>query len=174
MAESCRLSQISILFVEDYVPFRDVVCQIITESLELPALRVIREVEAGLEAVREAEELQPDLVLLDINLPELNGIEVARRIRKLAPKSKLIFLSELYSPAVVQEAMSTGAHGYVVKSDVARDLLAAVQAVILGKHFISESLAGYNFTVSTEPNASPRGTLPCPRAWSPGTSPTED
>ncbi len=144
------MSEIRALIVDDYAPFRDVVQRIIAESQELPALRVICEAEDGLAAVRKTEELQPDLILLDINLPGLNGIEAARRIRQIAPRSKIIFLSEHRSPALIREAMDTGAHGYIIKSDAACELLAAVQAVILDKQFISGRLAGYNLTASTD------------------------
>jgi DNA-binding NarL/FixJ family response regulator len=102
-------------------------------------LQVIGEVSDGLEAVQKAEELKPDLILLDIGLPTLNGIEVARRIRKLAPESRVIFLSQESSAEVVQEALSLGARGYVVKANAGRELLAAVEAVILGKTFVSST-----------------------------------
>lgn len=71
----------------------------------------------GLEAVQQAERLQPDIILLDIGLPTLNGIEAARRIREVSPTSKILFVSENRSPDIAEEALSTGAGGYVVKSD---------------------------------------------------------
>jgi DNA-binding NarL/FixJ family response regulator len=85
----------------------------------------------------KAEELQPALTLLDIGLPSLNGIEAARRIRKLAPESKILFLSLESSPDVVEEALSVGAMGYVVKAHAASELLAAVEAVCRGRQFVS-------------------------------------
>jgi DNA-binding NarL/FixJ family response regulator len=100
----------------------------------------------GLEAVQEAEELKPDLILLDIGLPKLNGIEAARRIRQLSPSSKIIFLSLYDSLDIVQAALGTGALGYVVKTDAQRELLPAVDAVLQGKQFVSSSLKGYEFT----------------------------
>lgn len=93
----------------------------------------------GLEAVQKAEELRPDLILLDIGLPTLNGIEVARRIRKLSPESKIIFVSQESSADVVQAALALGAQGYVVKAQAATDLVAAVEAVLAGKTFVSGS-----------------------------------
>jgi DNA-binding NarL/FixJ family response regulator len=92
----------------------------------------------GFEAVRKAAELQPDLILLDIGLPFLNGIEAARQIRKLAPESKIIFVTQESSADVVEEALSSGAMGYVVKAEAASELLAAVEAVCQGRQFVSE------------------------------------
>ena len=145
------MSQLRILVVDDYAPFRTLVRQLITESQELPALRVICETGDGLMAVRKAEEFQPDVILLDINLPGLNGFEVARQIRTVAPESKIVFLSEHRSPALVQEAISIGVHGYIVKSDVAHELSTAVQAVILDQRFVSERLGGYKLIASILP-----------------------
>src|SRR5439155_862233 len=84
----------------------------------------------GLEAVRKAQQLHPDLILLDIGLPSLNGIEAARRIRELSPKSKILFISENRSWDIAEEALRIGAGGYVVKSDAAGELLPAVEAVL--------------------------------------------
>jgi DNA-binding NarL/FixJ family response regulator len=93
-----------------------------------------------LEAVQKAAELKPDLIVLDIGIPKLNGIEAARQIRKLSPESRILFLSENPSPAVAKAALDTGASGYVVKSDAGRELLAAVEALIQGKRFVSARL----------------------------------
>jgi DNA-binding NarL/FixJ family response regulator len=98
-------------------------------------LRVVGEAADGLEAVWKTRELQADLVLLDIGLPTRNGIEVARQIRKLSPRSKILFVSQESSPEVVEEALSTG-EGFVVKQDAGRELLAAVTAVVRGENFV--------------------------------------
>ena len=111
-------------------------------------LQVIGEASDGLQAVQKTQELKPDLVLLDIGLPTLNGIEVARRIGEVSPTSKILFVSENRSADVAEKAMSMGAHGYVVKSDAGSELLPAVKAVLEGKRFISASLAGH-FLVTT-------------------------
>jgi len=79
------------------------------------------------------------LILLDIGLPTLNGIEAARRLRKLVPESKILFLSQESSPDVVQEALNLGAWGYIFKTRAARDLLAAVDAVISEKQFVGST-----------------------------------
>lgn len=98
----------------------------------------------GLEAVQIVQQLQPDLILLDIGLPTLNGIEAARRIREVSPKSKILFVSENRSWDVAEEALRTGAIGYVIKSDAGTDLLPALEATCQGRRFLSARLAGRN------------------------------
>jgi len=129
--------------VDDFEPFRRFVSSTLGRR---PELQVIGEASDGLEAVQKAQELKPDLILLDVGLPTLNGIEVARQVSKLAPKSKIIFLTQESSADVVQEALSLGAWGYVVKTTAAIDLLAAVDAVQEGSQFVSGGLSGHNFT----------------------------
>jgi CheY-like chemotaxis protein len=111
-----------------------------------PEWQVIAEALDGSEAVQKAEELKPDLIVLDIGLPKLNGIEAGRRIRQLSPSSKIIFLSLYNSPDVVQGALSTGALGYVHKTDAQSELLPAVDAVLRGRQFVSSSLKDCEFT----------------------------
>jgi DNA-binding NarL/FixJ family response regulator len=125
-----------VLLVEDFEPFR----RFIRTTLQ-PELQIIAEVSDGLEAVQKAEELRPDLILLDIGLPTLNGIEVARQIRKLSSQSKILFVSQESSPDVIEEAMNSGALGYVVKAHAATELLAAVEAVSEGRKFVGNGWA---------------------------------
>src|SRR5438046_7854610 len=82
----------------------------------------------------------PDVILLDIGLDKLNGIEAARQIREIAPDLKLLFLSAFDSMEVVEEALDTGASGYVVKLDAASELIAAVKAVLQGRQFVSSRI----------------------------------
>jgi DNA-binding NarL/FixJ family response regulator len=137
------MSSIRVLVVEDFAPFWRFIRSTLAKRLEL---QVIGEVTDGLEGVRRAQALEPDLVLLDIGLPTLNGIEAARQIRKLAPESKIIFLSQECSPDVVQEAFNAGARGYVVKTSAAIDLLAAVEAVLDDRQFVSVESSGQTRT----------------------------
>ena len=99
---------------------------------ENPRCTVVAEASDGLEAVKRAEELQPDLVLLDIGLPALDGIQVAERIRKLSPSSKILFGSQNDAAELVQEALEQGAFGYLLKLDLA-ELQSAVDAVVARK-----------------------------------------
>lgn len=135
-----------VLVVDDYEPWRRFVCSTLQKR---PELQIIGEVSDGSEAVRIAEELQPDLVLLDIGLPTLSGFEAARRIRSLSPKSRILFLSEHRSREMADEALRIGASGYVAKFDAKRELLLAVEAVLEGRRFVSTSL-GHNLTDSTK------------------------
>jgi DNA-binding NarL/FixJ family response regulator len=131
------MSKIRILIAEDFVAFRRLICSILVKGKDL---QVIGEVSDGLEALRKAEELKPDLILLDIGLPTLNGLQAARRIRKLAPACKIIFVSQQSSADLVQEALSLGAQGYVAKAKLGSDLLVAVEAVLEGRRFVSSGL----------------------------------
>jgi len=128
-----------VLIVDDYQPWRNFAS---TTLQGQPEWQVVGEATDGLEAIQQARQLQPDLILLDIGLPMINGVEAARRIREVSPASKILFLSENRSPDIVEEALNTGAGGYVVKSDAAKELLCAVEAVLRGKVFVSFSLTG--------------------------------
>ena len=106
----------------------------------LPELQVIGEESDGFEAMQQSEELNPDLVLLDIHLPKLNGIEAAKLIRELSPNSKLIFLSQNNIPDVVEAALSVGGLAFVYKAHAGSQLLLAIDAVLGGERFVSRNL----------------------------------
>jgi DNA-binding NarL/FixJ family response regulator len=139
LEEACLETDIRVLVVDDFEPFRDFVSSTLKK---LPEVRIIGEVSDGMEAVEKAQELRPDLILLDIGLPALNGIETARRIRELSPRSKILFVSASDSKEMVEAALRLGAHGYVLKSDAQRELIAAVESVVRGELFVSATLAG--------------------------------
>jgi DNA-binding NarL/FixJ family response regulator len=136
-------ASIRVLVVDDYEPFRRFISDTLRNE---PEFLVICEVADGLEAVEKGQQLQPDLILLDIGLPTLNGIEAARRLRVLSPTSKIVFVSDNRSWDIAQEALFTGAGGYVVKSEVAHELLHAVESVLNGKRFVSPSLSPNDVT----------------------------
>lgn len=123
--------------VDDYEPFLRFICSVLGDEA---GLQIVGEVSDGWEAVRRAEQLKPDLILLDIGLPNLNGFEVARRVRELTPDAKIIFISQESCPEIIRAALDLGAWGYVVKAQAGVDLLRAVEAVLLGKRFISSPI----------------------------------
>ncbi len=134
-----------ILIVDDYAPWR----RFLRSTLEKRTdLEVIGEVSDGLEAVKQAEALRPDLILLDIGLPTLNGIEAARQIRQVAPQTAILFLTQDSSPEVVEEALRLGL-GYVIKVNAA-ELLTAIDEVLHGRKFISSVLAKQSLTTQDQ------------------------
>jgi DNA-binding NarL/FixJ family response regulator len=148
-----------ILVVDDYEPFRRFICSTLRTR---PETQIVGEVSDGLEAVHKAEELRPDLIVLDIGLPTLNGIEAARQIRKIAPEYKILFVSQESSADVVQEALALGALGYVVKAHAGSELLAAVEAVLQGRQFVSSGLSGHYFVRPSDSKTLDRHNQPLP------------
>jgi len=129
-----QLGPVRILVVDDFEPWRRSIVSIIEED---PALQVIHEASDGLEAVQMCQDFQPDLVVLDVGLPKLNGLEVARQIRVVSPESKILFLSVMHSQDIMREALRIGAAGYITKEDALRDLLPAVRAAVADQEFVS-------------------------------------
>ena len=140
-------SIVRVLIVDDYEPFRRFVCSTIRK---MQNMQFIGEASDGLEAVRKAEELKPDLVVLDIGLPTVSGIEVARGILKLRPDCKILFLSQESSADVAQAAFSSGAMGYVVKAHAGSELLPALEAVCKGRYFVSKGLSGRDWPTGAQ------------------------
>jgi DNA-binding NarL/FixJ family response regulator len=127
-----------VLVVDDFASWRKFV---VTALQKQPELLVIGDASDGLQAVHKAKELQPDLILLDIGLTTLNGIEAARQIRRLCPSSRILFVSSDGSAEIVDEALGAGGSGFVLKSDAGRDLVPAIRAVLGGERFVSSSLS---------------------------------
>jgi len=144
--DSLRTSTSSVLVVDDFAPWRRFVC---LKLQSCPELSVVGEASDGLDAVQKAQRLQPDLILLDIGLPISNGIEAARQIREVSPRSRILFISENHSRDIAGEALLTGARGYVVKSDAATELFTALETVLQGKRFLSARLDGHDLSVSS-------------------------
>jgi DNA-binding NarL/FixJ family response regulator len=137
------LSLIRILVVDDFEDWRRQVHLLLQVR---PEWRVIAEASDGSEAVQKAEELKPDLIVLDVGLPNLSGIEAAQQIRQLSPNSRIVFLSQNSDLDVVRAALDTGALGFVCKIDARDELLPAMDAVLRGKQFVSSSLKDHQFT----------------------------
>lgn len=98
---------------------------------------VVAEASDGREALEKAEELNPHVTILDISMPEMNGLEAARRIKKRVPETKILVLSVHDSDSLIQQVLETGARGYILKSDAARDLVTAVDALLCNKTFFT-------------------------------------
>jgi DNA-binding NarL/FixJ family response regulator len=133
---SLKKIPIRILIVDDFEPWRRMLVSLIHKKKNLT---VIAEASDGMEGIQKAKELQPDLVLLDIGLPRLNGIEAAKQIREASPTSKILMVSEDRSVDTARKALESGALGYVVKSD--GELLNGIETVLEGRRFFSASLA---------------------------------
>src|SRR5262252_2160722 len=131
-------SVIRVLIAEDYPQFR----RFLVSALQRrPELQIVSEVDDGSQAVLKAQELQPELILLDIGLPTLNGIEAAKQIRRFSPHSKILFISQESSTELIQVALQAGAQGYVLKIDAGVDLKPAIDAVLRGQTYLSRSIA---------------------------------
>ena len=117
-----------VLIADDFVAIRRYLCARLREA----GFQTVFEAANGLEAVTKAAELQPALVLLDIGMPNLDGLQAAKQIRALAPGSEILFLSEFTDPDFVQAALNDGALGYVRKSEMNRELLPAIEAALKG------------------------------------------
>jgi len=115
-----------------------------------PEFEIVGEASDGREAVQKSQELEPDLILLDIGLPTINGIEAARQIRQQSSTARILFCSENLSLDVAEEALRVGAGGYLVKSDTGSDLLSAAISTIQGKRFVSRTLAGRAFAETSD------------------------
>jgi DNA-binding NarL/FixJ family response regulator len=114
---------------------RNKICERLTSHT---GFEVICEAVNGLEGVRNAEELQPDIVVLDISMPVFGGIEAAARIRRVAPRARIVFLSQHKLPGIAEAALASGGHAYVVKAAASADLIPAIQAAMQGKRFVSK------------------------------------
>lgn len=130
-------SAIRILVADDHEPLRRFVYSTLAR---LPRLRLVGEASDGLEALRKAQLLRVDIILLDISLPKLNGFEVARRIRERMPQLRILFISTDCSHQIAEEALRLGAGGYIVKSDAGTELVPALEAVLQGETYLSSSL----------------------------------
>jgi DNA-binding NarL/FixJ family response regulator len=123
---------IRILIVDDH----PVVRHGLRNLLEVqPDWEVIGEAADGLEALEKAASLSPDVILLDVSMPKMNGLEACRLIRKAVPACEILIVTQHDSPQMLREVLDAGARGYVVKSNAGRDLLAAVEAVSQHKPF---------------------------------------
>lgn len=137
------MASIRLVVVDDHEVARRGIRSVLSGNADL---EVVSETADGAEAVQKARELHPDIVLLDINLPGISGIEAARSIRRVSPDSRIIFVSQHDSIRIAKDALNVGASGYVVKSDAGLDLLTAIDAVRQGRTFVSRTLVARGWT----------------------------
>lgn len=127
-------SQVRILVVDDFKPWLSLVKAMLATE---PDMHIVATALDGPEAVAKAQSLHPDLILMDVNLPTICGIEAARQIIRLFPEAKIIFVSVETEPELVKSALATGGRGYINKLDVERELLSAIKAVSHGERYVS-------------------------------------
>lgn len=124
---------VRILIVDDHPVVRHGLKLLLGEH---PGWEVIGEAADGVEAVDKAVTLDPDVVVLDVTMPRMNGLEACRRILQQDPRCEILVITQYDSQQMMREALACGARGYIVKSNAARDLLAAVEAVSQHKSFM--------------------------------------
>ncbi len=137
------MDPIRLVLVDDHEVARRGLRSVLADD---PSIEVIGESDTGEAAIDRVRELHPDVVLLDITLPGISGIEAANSIRQISPESRIIFVSQHDSPLIAKDALLTGAFGYVVKSDAGLDLLPAIEAVHAGHTFVSRTLRALGWT----------------------------
>jgi len=133
------MSVVQILLVDDSLPWQRFVLTYFETKTEFSVNTIAPD---GFEAVQKANELRPEVILMDVNLPGMSGIEAARRIRRVSPGSKILFLSMHGDSEIIQAALNAGGSGYVLKLDFNRDLIPAIKTILLGQRFVSHSLTG--------------------------------
>jgi DNA-binding NarL/FixJ family response regulator len=131
------MALIRVLVVDDHKDWRKLIFSLLQED---PAFEIVGEALDGVRAVQMADEMQPMVILLDIGLPRLNGIQAGAWIQKLAPDAKIIFVSQEFDPEIIDAAMRINAAGFVLKSDIAGALIPAVHAAIRDEKFMSNEL----------------------------------
>lgn len=131
------MDPIRLVVVDDHEIARRGIRSVLADE---PGIEVVGALDNGEDAIDTVRALHPDVVLMDISLPGISGIDAANSIRQISPQSRIIFVSQHDSPLLAKDALLTGACGYVVKSDAGLDLLPAIEAVRAGHTFVSRSL----------------------------------
>ncbi|HSY94156.1 MAG TPA: response regulator transcription factor [Steroidobacteraceae bacterium] len=132
------MKSLRILIADDHELFRR---GIAAELTQVPGWVVAADAANGRDAVSMAAEIKPDIIVLDLTMPELNGLEAARKIIAADPAARILILTAHESEQVVREVLSAGARGYVLKSDAGRVLVTAVQALLDGRYFFTSTVA---------------------------------
>ena len=137
------MPKLRVLVVDDHDVVRHVVCTLLSQD---PTLDIVWQSTTGEDAVSKAAELRPDLIVMDIGLPGINGIEAARQILQMSSMAKIIFLSQHDSPQVANEALRVGGNGYVAKIDASSELQTAIRAAREGHFFVSQKVRRQGWT----------------------------
>ena len=149
--------KITVLLADDHAVVRDGLRMLLQQSADI---RVVGEAADGREAVQLAQELKPDVVIMDITMRELNGVEAARLLRELCPATRVVMLSMHSSSEHVFRALEAGAAGFVVKESAGEEVAAAVRAAHAGQRYLSRVIAGLESTLqSRSGRASPLDSL---------------
>jgi DNA-binding NarL/FixJ family response regulator len=146
-----------VLIVEDHHLLRQGLCSMVGA---LPDFTVLAEAKDGKEAVRQAITLQPDIVLMDLSLPRMTGIEATAQIKARLPRIRIVALTAFKSEEYVQEALRAGVDGYVMKDASYDELLSALRSVMAGKKFLSPDVSGQLVNTLLRRSESPRPTSP--------------
>ncbi len=146
------MSKISILLVDDHAVVREGVRMLLTSQ---PDIDVIGEASGSKEGRAKAEELGPDIVLIDISMPDGNGAKVAQELQQSIPETRVIFLTRHDDQGYLQQAMRAGAKGYVLKKAAPYELLNAIRTVADGQIYVDPSLAGEYMGRLNKPAAEP-------------------
>lgn len=131
------MSVTKILIVDDFLPWHRFVRRVLESETDF---KVIATAADGFEAVQKTTKLRPDVILMDINLPGMSGVDATREIRKVSPTSKVLFLSEHRATDLIKTTFRVGGVGYVLKSDCSSDLLMGIRSILGGERFLSRSL----------------------------------
>jgi DNA-binding NarL/FixJ family response regulator len=153
----------TVLIADDHEIVRGGVCNLIEGSGKFTCCG---QASSGREAIKMAGQLLPDVAVLDVTMPELNGIEATKQILKLCPQTKVLVFTVHDAEQVVMEIFRSGAHGYVLKSDAGRHLVDAIECVLAGKHYFSSQISEVIFNASrdtTLPHAAPAEDKPTTR-----------
>ena len=129
------MARLSVLLADDHTATLEIIDRILATKFD-----VVGKVQDGQAALDAAEKLHPDIIVLDISMPVINGIEVAKRLKAKDPSAKIVFITVHNDPDVMSEALDAGGQGYVIKPKLASDLVRALNEVALGRRFISSVL----------------------------------
>lgn len=128
---------VRVLLADDHALVR----QGLRSLLERSGFQVVSEASDGREAIRQCAQLLPDVVVMDISMPTLNGVDAARELRKSSPRTRIVLLTQHSEDIYVSEAIEAGVHGYVLKSQASGDLVSAIQEVVAGRIYLSPGVA---------------------------------